>query len=215
MKYPVLLTVALFLLASCKPPEPPKITATDTGKSGPGGQTIKGEDVSLSFAPDGRPLTFTRGNSTNLLNPKDPGPGFYMTTGAGAEEKTIPFTSLESQDGKLILTAEDKTRATLAVNAGRRHISFRLEKLENVPKDSEPVLNFRLNFINAYPQLIPFDYMCITSGRWHTIRSIGTASWPFLWKRGDRDPLGLRGLHRLFPNGLRGGNQALWQALQH
>ena len=80
--------------------------------------------------------------------------------------------------------------ATLAVNAGQRHISFNLEKIENVPKDSEPVLNFRLNFINAYPQLIPFDYMCITSGRWHTIRSIGTASWPFLWKRGDRDPLG-------------------------
>jgi hypothetical protein len=190
MKYPVLLTVALFLLPSCKPPEPPKITATDTGMSGLGGQTIKGGDVSLSFAPDGRPLSFTRGNSTNLLNPKDPGPGFYMTTGAGAEEKTIPFTSLESQDGKLILTADDKTRATLAVNAGRRHISFNLEKIENVPKDSEPVLNFRLNFINAYPQLIPFDYMCITSGRWHTIRSIGTASWPFLWKRGDRDPLG-------------------------
>ena len=98
--------------------------------------------------------------------------------------------SLESQDGKLILTAEDKTRATLAVNAGRRHISFRLVKLENVPKDSEPVLNFRLNFINACPQLIPFDYMCITSGKWHAIRCIGTASWPFLWKRGDRDPLG-------------------------
>jgi hypothetical protein len=186
----LLATAGLLLLPSCKPPEPPKITATDTGKSGPGGQTIKGGDVSLSFAPDGKPLTFTRGNSTNLLNTKDPGLGFYMTTGAGAEEKTIPFTSLESKDGKLILTADDKTRATLAVNAGRRHISFRLEKLENVPKDSEPVLNFRLNFINAFPQLIPFDYMCITSGRWHTIRSIGTASWPFLWKRGDRDPLG-------------------------
>jgi dipeptidyl aminopeptidase/acylaminoacyl peptidase len=134
MKYPLLLlvTAGLLLLPSCKPPEPPKITATDTGKSGPGGQTIKGGDVSLSFAPDGKPLTFTRGNSSNLLNTKDPGLGFYMTTGAGAEEKTIPFTSLESKDGKLILTADDKTRATLAVNAGRRHISFRLEKLENV-----------------------------------------------------------------------------------
>ena len=192
MKYPLLLlaTAGLLLLPSCKPPEPPKITATDTGKSGPGGQTIKGGDVSLSFAPDGKPLTFTRGNSTNLLNTKDPGLGFYMTTGAGAEEKTIPFTSLESKDGKLILTADDKTRATLAVNAGRRHISFRLEKLENVPKDSEPVLNFKLNFSNACPEFIPFDYMCITSGKWASLRCFGTASWPYLWKRGDRDPLG-------------------------
>ena len=95
MKHTFLLlaTAALCIFPSCKPPEPPKITSTDTGKSGPGGQTIKGGDVTLSFAPDGKPLTFTRGNSTNLLNPKDPGPGFYMTTGAGAEEKTIPFTN--------------------------------------------------------------------------------------------------------------------------
>ncbi len=186
----LVLTTGLFVLSSCKPPEPPKITATDSGKSGPGGQTIKGGDVTMSFAPDGKPLSFTRGNSTNLLNPKDPGPGFYMTTGSGAEEKTIPFTSLESKDGKLILTADDKTRATLAVNAGRRHISFRLEKLENVPKDSEPVLNFKLNFSNACPEFIPFDYMCITSGKWASLRCFGTASWPYLWKRGDRDPLG-------------------------
>ena len=43
----LLLAAGLFLLASCKPPEPPKITATDTGKSGPGGQTIKGGDVTI------------------------------------------------------------------------------------------------------------------------------------------------------------------------
>ena len=136
----LLLAAGLFLLASCKPPEPPKLTATDTGKSGPGGQTIKGGDVTMSFSADGKPLTFTRGNGTNLINTKNPGHGFYMTTGSGPDEKIIPFTSLESQDGKLILTAADSTRATLAVNAGNSHISFRLEKIENVPKGSEPIL---------------------------------------------------------------------------
>jgi hypothetical protein len=55
----LLLAAGLFLLASCKPPEPPKVTATDTGKSGPGGQTIKGGDVTMSFSADGKPLTFT------------------------------------------------------------------------------------------------------------------------------------------------------------
>jgi hypothetical protein len=186
----LLLAAGVFLLPSCKPPEPPKITATETGKSGPGAQTIKGGNVTLTFAADGKPLAYARGNATNILNPKDPGPGFYMTTGSGAEEKTIPFTSIESKDGKLILTADDKTRATLAVNAGPNYFSFRLEQLENVPKDSEPVLNFKLNFNNACPQFVPFDYMCITSGRWASIRCFGTASWPFFWKRGASDPLG-------------------------
>jgi hypothetical protein len=185
----LLLAAALFL-ASCKPPEPPKITATDTGKSGPGAQTIKGGNVTLTFAADGKPLAYSRGNASNILNPKDPGPGFYMTTGSGAEEKTIPFTSIESKDGKLILTADEKTRATFAVNAGPNYFSFRLEKLENVPKDSEPVLHFKLNFNNVCPQFLPLDYMCATSGKWASMRCFGTASWPFLWKRGASDPLG-------------------------
>ena len=129
----LLLTAGLFLLPACKPPVPPKVNATDTGKSGPGAQTIKGGDVTMSFSADGKPLSFTRGNGTNLINTQNPGQGFYMTTGSGPDEKIIPFTSLESKDGKLILTAADKTRVTLAVNAGNSYISFRLEKIENVP----------------------------------------------------------------------------------
>jgi hypothetical protein len=183
-------TAGVLLLASCKPSVPSKIAATDTGKPGPGAQTIQGGDVTLTLAADGKPLTYTRGNGTNLLNTKDASPGFYMTTGSGPEEKTIPFTSAESKPGKLILTAEDKTRATLAVNAGQNYFSFRLEKLENVPKDSQPVLNFRLNFNNALAEFVPFDYMCLTSTRWASIRYFGTATWPYLWRRGDRDPLG-------------------------
>jgi hypothetical protein len=69
-----------------------------------------------------------------------------MTAGAAPDVKTIPFVSSESKDGKLILTAGDKTRVTLAVNAGDRFISFRLEKIEDVPKDAEPILNFMVSF---------------------------------------------------------------------
>lgn len=190
MKLPLLLVTGLFLLSSCKPSQPSKITATDTGKPGPGAQTIKGGDVTFTLAADGKPLTYTRGNSTNLLSPRNPSPGFYMTTGSGPEEKTIPFISAESKHDKLILTAADKTRATLAVNAGQNYFSFRLEKLENVPKDSEPVLNFRLDFNNVFPEFVSFDYMCPTSSRWASIRCFGTATWPYLWRRCDRDPLG-------------------------
>jgi len=192
MKYPLLLlaTSGLLLLASCQPPETPKVTATDTGKSGPGSQTIKGGDVTMTLSAEGKPLSFTRGNGSNLINTKNPGLGFYMTTGTGPDEKTIPFTSVESKDGKLILTAADKTRATLAVNAGNSHISFRLEKIEDVPKDSEPILRFQATFNNISPMSVPLDYM-VDPGNFYAPRRVTlNASWPFLWFRGEKDPLG-------------------------
>ncbi|MEN9468962.1 MAG: hypothetical protein RL630_695, partial [Verrucomicrobiota bacterium] len=193
IKNPLLLlgTAGVLLLASCKPAQPPKVTATESGKSGLGAQTIKGGNVTLSLSADGKPLSYTIRNGSNLLRPNDAGPGFYLTTGTGAEEKTIPFTSAESKDGKLILTAEDKTRVTLAVNAGDRYIPFRLEKIEDVPKDSEPTLNFLLNYQwGALPETVPFDYMCLAGGRFETRRSYTQASWPYLWKRANNDPLG-------------------------
>ena len=86
-----LLSVGLLLLSACKPAEPPKIVATDTGKSGPGAQTIKGGDVTMTFGADGKPLSYTRGNGSNLINTADPGPGFVLTTGAGTTEKKSRF----------------------------------------------------------------------------------------------------------------------------
>jgi len=187
----LLLAGGLCLLASCKPPVSSEITATDTGKSGTGAQTIKGGNVTFSLSNNGKPVSYTIGNGTNLLRPEDPGQGFYLSTGTGAEEKAIPFVSSESKDDKLILTANDKTRVTLAVNAGDRFISFRLEKIEDVPKGTKPTLNFIVNFKpKVFPELVPFDYMCLTGGRPETLRSLSKATWPYLWQRGDNDPLG-------------------------
>ena len=187
----ILVTAALCLLTACKASVPPKITATDTGKSGPGAQTIQGGNVTLLLSAESKPVSYTIGDGTNLLRPNDPGPGFYLTTGTGAEEQTIPFISVESKDGQLILTAEDKTRVTLTVNAGDRFISFRLQKIENVPKDSEPVLHFMMNFqTGVKPETVPFDYMCLPGGRHETMRSYLKATWPYLWERGEFDPLG-------------------------
>lgn len=187
----LLLTAGLCLLLSCKASVPPKIAATDSGKSGPGAQTIKGGNVILSLSADGKLVSYTIGNGPNLLRPNDPGPGFYMTIGTGTAEKIIPFVSSESKDGKLILTAEDKTGVTLAVNAGDRFISFRLENIKDVMKDTEPTLHFKVNFQSGvFPELVPFDYMCLTGGRQETVRSYGKATWPYLWQRGDNDPLG-------------------------
>jgi len=50
---------------------PSKITATDTGKPGPGAQTIKGGNVTLTLSVDSKPLSCIRENSTNLFNTKE------------------------------------------------------------------------------------------------------------------------------------------------
>lgn len=187
----LLLAAGIFLLPACKPPVSPKINATDTGKNGPGAQTIKGGDVTMSFSADGKPVSFTRGNGTNLINTQNPGKGFYLTTGAPPDEKTIPITSLESKDGNLILTAADESRFTLAVNAGNSYISLRLLKVENVPKGSEPVLRLQATFNNICPFVVPLDYMVGTGDVFYARgRTTMNISWPFLWIRGGNDPLG-------------------------
>lgn len=144
----------------------------------------------MSFAPDGKPVSFTRGNGTNLINTTNAGPGFYLTTGSGTDEKTIPFTSLESKDARMLLTTADNTCVTLSVNAGQSHISFRIEKIEGVPEGSEPVLRFKTTFNNVSPEVVPLDYMTVVGGICAPRRVSTDVSWPFFWKRGDTDPLG-------------------------
>ena len=170
-------------------------------------QTIRGGDVSMKFALGGSPLSFARGNGVNLINTADPGPGFYLTTGSETDEKTIPIIFMESKDGKLLATAADGTRITLLVNAGKTHVSFSLEEMENVPDHTEPILRFRVNFKNVCPELVPFDYMCTTSGKWASIRCFCTASWPFLWRRAESDPLG--GFALFVPSGDDDHNEAV------
>ena len=191
LRYLTLLASGLVLLSACKPAPTPKITATETGQSGEGGQTIRGGNVTFSLSAEGKPLSYTIGNGTNLLRPDNTGPGFYLISGNSTATKKVRFVSSESQDGKLILTAEDKTRVTFAVNAGDRFISFRLEKIEDIPKGANPILYFQVNFqLGILPESFPLNYMCSTGGRDQTNSSLIIASWPYLWKRADNDPLG-------------------------
>ena len=161
------------------------------GKPGPGVQTIRGGEVTFMLSAAGKPISYVIGNGSNLLLPNNAGSGFYLTTGAGPHVNTIPFVSSESKDGKLILTAVDKTRVTLAVNTGDRYISFNLETIENAPKDSQPILNFWVQFKSGvFPETVPFDYMCLAGGSQETKRSTIRASWPYFWQRAKKDPPG-------------------------
>jgi hypothetical protein len=147
--------------------------------------------VTLSLSAEGKPLSYTIGNGSNLLLPNNSGLGFYLTTGSGPKAATIPFVSAESKDGKLILTAEDQTRVTLAANAGDRYISFNLENIENVPAGTQPILNFLLQFQpGVFPETLAFDYMCLAGGGQETKRSKTSVSWPYFWQRAENDPPG-------------------------
>lgn len=174
-----------------KPAGQPKILATETGNSGPGAQTINGGDVIMTFGADGKPLSFTRGSGENLIRTADPGPGFILTYGRGASEKIVPLTSLESKDGNLIASAgPDQARVTFAVTAGPSHIAFQIKQIENIPPTDTPVLSFQANFNNVCPEVVPLDYMTYSRGLWASVRSFISVSWPYLWNRGDGDPLG-------------------------
>ena len=177
--------------ADNKPAGLPKIVATATGTSGPGAQTITGGDVVMTFGGNGKPLSFTRGNGPNMVNKADPGPGFFLTSGTGALETTIPLTSLESKDSTLIASAgPDKPRVTFAVTAGPAHIGFRIKQVENIAPADKPVVSFRANFNNVCPEVVPLDYMTVSRGAWASRRCFIAVSWPYLWSRGDDDPLG-------------------------
>jgi hypothetical protein len=174
-----------------QPVVPPKIVATDTGKSGPGAQTITGGDVIMTFGADGKPLSYTRGSGENLIKKTDPGAGFVLTYGTGTSEKIVPLSSLESKDGKLIASAgPDQARVILAVTTGPSHIAFRITQIENIPPTDKPVLSFQANFNKVRPEVVPLDYMTSSKGLFASVRSFVSVSWPYLWDRSDRDPLG-------------------------
>ncbi len=173
------------------PADPPRIVATATGTSGPGGQTITGGDVVMTFGGDGTPLSFTRRMGPNLIRQAEPGPGFFLTSGTGDSATTLRLDSLESRGDELIASAGPGTpRVTFAVTAGQTHIGFRIVSVENVAPGDKPVLGFRADFDNVCPQVVPFDYMTVSPGEWAAKRCFVSVSWPYLWRRGADDPLG-------------------------
>jgi hypothetical protein len=173
------------------PARRPTIVATATGEGGPGGQTITGGEVVMTFAPDGRPLSFTRRNGPNLIRQTDPGAGFVLTTGTGASEKSIPLTSLESSGDTLIASAgPDGPRVTFNVSTGRSYIAFRISRIEKINATDKPVVSFGAKFENVAPEVVPLDYMTVSRGVWASHRAMIAVSWPYLWSRAVDDPLG-------------------------
>jgi hypothetical protein len=199
MKTMLILVVAAWLLAGgsfttageTRAADPRTIVATATGESGEGGHTITGGEVVMTFAADGRPLSFTRRNGPNLVRQADPGPGFFLAFGSGASEKRLPLATWESEGDTLVASAgPDGPRVTFIVTAGRSHIAFRIKDVANIQAGQQPVVRFQANFDSVCPEVVPLDYMTVSRGEWAARRSFIEVSWPYLWRRSADDPLG-------------------------
>jgi len=155
------------------------------------GQVVFGEPVeigaggvSLKFAADGRPKSFVAGGR-QLLNEQNPGPGFELKGFAFDSGNPVSFSFQDLRfDGKM-LTASigDMIRLTFDVKATERYITFRISRVEGIPRINLLWLQFKMN-VQGDVKVLPLDYMTQTGERDCTVR------WPWLWSRKENSVLG-------------------------
>ena len=138
----------------------------------------------LKFASDGRPKSYKAGGK-ELLNEQDPGPGFELKGFAFDERKPVsfPFKDLRYDGKQLVASLKDNIRITFDVKATERYITFKISRVEGVPKSNLLWLQFRMN-VDYKAKTLPLDYMT-KANAWGC-----EVSWPWLWERSKNTPLG-------------------------
>ena len=138
----------------------------------------------LKFASDGRPKSFKAGGK-ELLNEQDPGPGFELKGFAFDERKPVsfPFKDLRLDGKQLVASIKDNIRITFDVKATERYITFKISRVEGVPKSNLLWLQFKMN-ADYKAKTLPLDYMT-KANAWGC-----EVSWPWLWERSANTPLG-------------------------
>ena len=140
--------------------------------------------VVLKFSSDGRPKSFKADNK-ELLNEQDPWPGFELKGFAFDERKPVsfPFKDLRSDGKQLVVALKDNIRITFDVKATDRYITFKISRVEGVPKSNLLWLQFKMN-ADYKTKTLPLDYMT-KANVWGC-----EVSWPWLWARSENTPLG-------------------------
>ena len=138
----------------------------------------------LKFASDGRPKSFKAGGK-ELLNEQDPGSGFELKGFDFSERKPVafPFKDLRLDGNQLVASIKDNIRVTLDVKATDRYITFKISRVEGVPKSNLLWLQFKMN-VDYMAKTLPLDYMT-RAATWGC-----EVSWPWLWERSEHTPLG-------------------------
>jgi len=140
--------------------------------------------VILKFASDGRPESF-KADSQELLNEGDPGPGFELNGFAFnyGRPTSFAFTDLSWDGQHLVASMKEHIRITFDVKAAERYITFRITRVEGVPKKNLLWLQFRMN-ADFKVKTLPLDYMT------HAAQGGCDIRWPWLWARSASMPLG-------------------------
>jgi hypothetical protein len=140
--------------------------------------------VVLKFASDGRPKSF-KADDKELLNEQDPGPGFELNGFAFNYGRPTSFAFKDLRwDGKqLVASIKENLRITFDVKATDRYITFKVSRVEGVPKSNLLWLKFKMN-MDYKAKTLPLDYMT-QAAHWGC-----EVSWPWLWERSAHTPLG-------------------------
>ncbi len=140
--------------------------------------------VVLKFASDGRPKSFKADNK-ELLNEQDPGPGFEIKGFAFnyGGPTAFAFRDLRWDGKQLVASIKDDVRISFDVKATDRYITFKITRVEGVPKKNLLWLQFKMN-VDVKAKTLPLDYMT------HAAHWGCDISWPWLWERSAHTPLG-------------------------
>jgi len=140
--------------------------------------------VVLKFASDGRPKSLKAGGK-ELLNEQDPGPGFELKgfDFLGGKPVVFPFKDLRFDGRQLVASIKDTIRVSFDVKATDRYITFKISRVEGVPKSNLLWLQFKMN-VDYKAKTLPLDYMT-KANAWGC-----EVSWPWLWARSENTPLG-------------------------
>lgn len=140
--------------------------------------------VVLTFASDGRPKSF-KADGQELLNEQDPGPGFELKGFAFNYGRPASFAFKDLRwDGKqLVASIKEDIRITFDVKAAERYLTFKISRVEGVPKRNLLWLAFKMN-VDDKAKALPLDYMTQAAHRGCDM------SWRWLWARSGNTPLG-------------------------
>jgi len=147
---------------------------------------IQSGKLSLKFDSEGRPKSFKNlANGKQLLNEQDPGPGFEikgMDVSSGSE---VAFQLKElTYDGKQLLASiSPNICVRFDVSATDRYLSFKINRVEGIPKKNLLWLQFKMN-LQGEAKVFPLDNVTKVSKKGCEIR------WPWLWARSANLPMG-------------------------
>jgi hypothetical protein len=159
--------------------------AGPASQPGTDGLTLEADSFALRFDRDGRPVSWIRkSGGADLPSIVRGGEGFYLK-GPEAEPVRLSRLSLEL-GGRLVVRSVDGAKVVVfRVTRGRRHLAFRIERVEGITPEGLEGLHFQMDAGRSL-RVLDLDYMTRVDNGDQAVR----VEWTELWRRLPNDPLG-------------------------